>query len=58
MSRLATRTRIQYRYVFMNLRKSKLFQRKKMQPLRPKDYPKVAVIIGIIVIPPILLLVI
>ena len=42
----------------MNLRKSKLFQREKMQPLKPKDYPKVAAIIGIIAIPPILLLVI
>ncbi len=26
-----------------------------MQPIKPRDYPKVAVIIGIIVIPPILL---
>ena len=42
----------------MNIRKSKLFHREKMQPLKPKDYPKVAAIIGIIVIPPILLLVI
>jgi len=35
----------------MNLRKSKLFQREKMQPLKPKDYLKVAVMAGIIVIP-------
>jgi len=42
----------------MNLRKSKLFHREKMQPIRPKGYPKVAAIVGIIVIPPILLLVI
>lgn len=27
-----------------------------MQPIKPKDYPKVAAVIGIIVIPPILLL--
>ncbi|AJM92884.1 hypothetical protein NPIRD3C_1672 [Nitrosopumilus piranensis] len=27
-----------------------------MQPIKPKDYPKVAAIVGIIVIPPILLL--
>jgi hypothetical protein len=27
-----------------------------MQPIRPKDYPKVVAILGIIVIPPILLL--
>ena len=40
----------------MNLRKSKLFQRKKMQPIRPRDYPKVAAIVGIIVIPPVLLM--
>lgn len=26
-----------------------------MQPLKPKDYPKVAAIVGIIVIPPILM---
>ncbi|MFQ5476509.1 MAG: hypothetical protein ACE5DT_05700 [Nitrosopumilus sp.] len=38
----------------MNFRKSKLFQREKMQPLKPRDYPKVAIIVGIIVIPPIL----
>ena len=35
----------------MNLRKSKLFQRKKMQPLKPRDYLKVAAMAGIIVIP-------
>lgn len=39
----------------MNLRKSKLFHREKMKPIRPRDYPKVAAICGIIVIPPILL---
>ena len=36
----------------MNLRKSKLFHREKMQPIKPRDYPKVAAICGIIVIPP------
>ena len=35
----------------MNLRKSKLFHREKMQPLESKDYLKVAVIVGVIVIP-------
>jgi len=35
----------------MNFRKSKLFQRKEMQPLKPRDYLKVAAIVGIIVIP-------
>jgi len=35
----------------MNLRKSKLFHREKMQPLHDKDYLKVAVIVGIIVVP-------
>ncbi|WP_255430818.1 hypothetical protein [Candidatus Nitrosopumilus sp. SW] len=39
----------------MDVRKSKLFKREKMQPIKPKDYPKVVAIIGIIVIPPILL---
>jgi len=33
------------------LRKSKLFQRKKMQPLEGKDYIKVVAIIGIITVP-------
>jgi hypothetical protein len=35
----------------MNLRKSKLFHREKMQPLHGKDYLKVAVIIGVIAVP-------
>jgi hypothetical protein len=35
----------------MNLRKNKLFHREKMQPLHGKDYLKVAVIVGIIVVP-------
>ena len=35
----------------MNVRKSKLFRREKMQPLQPKDYLKVAVMAGVIVIP-------
>lgn len=35
----------------MNIRKSKLFQREKMQPLKTKDYIKVIIIVGIIVIP-------
>ena len=35
----------------MNIRKSKLFQREKMQPLKPRDYIKVAAIAGVIVIP-------
>jgi len=35
----------------MNFRKSKLFQREKMQPLQPKDYLKVAIIVGVITIP-------
>ena len=35
----------------MNLRKSKLFQREKMQPIQGKDYLKVAAIVGIISIP-------
>jgi len=33
------------------LQKSKLFQREKMKPLKPKDYLKVVVIIGIIIVP-------
>lgn len=33
------------------LRKSKLFQREKMQPLKAKDYIKVCTIVGVIVIP-------
>jgi CHASE3 domain sensor protein len=33
------------------LRKNKLFQREKMQQLKAKDYLKVVVIVGIIVIP-------
>jgi hypothetical protein len=32
-------------------RKSKLFRREKMQPIKPKDYPKVIIIVGIIIIP-------
>ena len=32
-------------------RKSKLFRREKMQPLKPKDYLKVVAIVGIIVVP-------
>ena len=35
----------------MNLRKSKLFRREKMQPLHGKDYLKVAVIVVVIVVP-------
>ena len=35
----------------MNIRKSKLFHREKMQPLKAKDYVKVVVIVGIIIIP-------
>ena len=35
----------------MNLRKSKLFHREKMQPLKGKDYLKVAVMVGVIVVP-------
>lgn len=35
----------------MNFRKSKLFQREKMQPLQKKDYLKIVAIVGIIVIP-------
>ena len=35
----------------MNLRKSRLFHREKMQPLERRDYLKVAVIGGVIVIP-------
>jgi len=35
----------------MNLRKSKLFHREKIEPLQGKDYLKVAAIIGVIVIP-------
>jgi hypothetical protein len=35
----------------MNLRKSKLFQREKMQPIQGKDYLKVAAIVGVISIP-------
>jgi len=34
----------------MNLRKSKLFHREKIQPLHGKDYLKIAVIIGIIIV--------
>ena len=33
------------------IRKSKLFNRKKMQPLKLKDYLKVIVMVGIIVVP-------
>jgi len=32
-------------------KKNKLFQREKMQPLKPKDFLKVGAIVGIIVIP-------
>jgi len=35
----------------MNLRKSKLFHREKMQPLHGKDYLKVAGIVVIVVVP-------
>ncbi len=35
----------------MNLRKSKLFHREKMQPLHGKDYLKIAVIVGVIIGP-------
>lgn len=35
----------------MNLRKSKLFHREKMQPLKGKDYLKVVAIVGVIVVP-------
>ena len=35
----------------MDFRKSKLFQREKMQPLQSKDYLKVAIMAGVIVIP-------
>jgi len=35
----------------MNIRKSKLFHREKMQPLKSKDYVKVIIIVGIIIIP-------
>jgi hypothetical protein len=34
-----------------SIRKSKLFRREKMQPLKPKDYLKVVAIVGIITIP-------
>ena len=56
MLQLVMREKKQSRGICMNFRKSKLFQREKMQPIRPKDYPKVAAIVGIIVIPPILLM--
>ena len=42
----------------MNLRKHKLFQREKMQSLEPKDYLKVGVISGIIILPVLVTLVI
>jgi len=35
----------------MNLRKSKLFRREKMQPLKRKDYLKVIAMCGVIIIP-------
>ena len=35
----------------MNLLKIKLFHRENMQPLYGKDYLKVAVIVGVIVVP-------
>lgn len=41
----------QSRGTIMNIRKSKLFHREKMQPLKAKDYVKVIIIVGIIVIP-------
>lgn len=41
----------QFRIKMSFLRKSKLFQREKMQSLKGKDFLKVAVIVGIIVIP-------
>ena len=41
----------QSREIIMNIRKSKLFHREKMQPLKAKDYVKVIIIVGIIVIP-------
>lgn len=34
-----------------SVRKSKLFRREKMQQLKTKDYLKVVVIVGVIVIP-------
>ena len=45
------KARKQFRLAMDFLRKNKLFQREKMQPLKGKDFIKVAVIIGIIVIP-------
>ena len=42
----------------MNLRKHKLFQRENMQPLKSKDYLKVGVIAGIIILPVLVSLVI
>lgn len=41
----------QSREMIMNIRKSKLFHREKMQSLKAKDYVKVVVIVGIIIIP-------
>ena len=35
----------------MDLRKNKLFHREKMQPLEPRDYLKIAIMAGVIVIP-------
>ena len=34
-----------------SIRKSNLFRREKMQPLKGKDYLKVSVMVGVIVIP-------
>jgi len=34
--------------------KNKLFQRQKMQPLKLKDIPKVAIIVGVIIGPPLI----
>ena len=36
----------------MNWRNSKFFQREKMKPLEPRDYVKIAMIAGIIIVPP------
>ena len=52
------KAREQFRLTMDFLRKNKLFQREKMQPLKGKDFIKVAVIVGIIIIPVIVGLVI
>ena len=41
----------QFRLNMNFLRKSKLFQREKMQPIKGKDFLKVIAIVGIIVVP-------